>query len=405
MSFFLSLSLNFLKRKGQIEMAVFRVDKTKDYTVMANHHLRNTKLSLKAKGLLSLMLSLPENWDYTIKGLASICKDGIDSINATIKELESEGYIKRSRVRNAKGQLTTTEYVIYEQPHFDEDNHNGKSIVAEKAENSANADIASSEPKRENPILDSSDTDLPVWENPILGNPILGKPILGKPILENPDQLNTNILSTNKLNTKESNTNYSSFIHSTESIDSKVKNEGMNDYEEICKRIDFEKLIRENPQKARLYLYIQAVLSFVLKSDKPIRVRGQEISKDKALEEYRKLDAGMIKAVAENYSKCQSKVKDMFAYIASCLYQMPQVVELRKSGCVSKPTSYDLEFFDKHSAADSDMQKGIIDQWLLNGGLSDLISEEEKIGKPILFHALHGTRELSSSKSISKKEE
>ena len=70
-------------------MAVFRVEKTKDYTVMANHHLRNTELSLKAKGLLSLMLSLPENWDYTTKGLSKICKDGIDSINATVKELEA----------------------------------------------------------------------------------------------------------------------------------------------------------------------------------------------------------------------------------------------------------------------------------------------------------------------------
>ena len=378
-------------------MAVFRVEKTKDYTVMANHHLRNTKLSLKAKGLLSLMLSLPESWDYTTKGLASICKDGIDSINATIKELESEGYIKRSRVRNAKGQLTTTEYIIYEKPYFDEDNHNGKSVVDKKQENSANADIASSEPKRENPILDSSDTDLPVWENPILENPILekpilGKPILGKPILENPDQLNTNILSTNKLNTnilstnklstnklntKESNTN--SFIHSTESIESKEKSEGMNDYEEICKRIDFKKLIGEDPQKAKMYLYIQAVLSFVLKSDKPIRVRGQEISKDKALEEYRKLDASMIKAVAENYSKCQSKVKDMFAYIASCLYQMPQVVDLKKSGHPVKSTSFDLEFFDEYSKypsaeVDTDVQKGILDQWLSNHGLSDLIS-------------------------------
>lgn len=360
-------------------MAVFRVEKTRDYTVMANHHLRNTKLSLKAKGLLSLMLSLPENWDYTTKGLATICKDGIDSINSTVKELESEGYIKRSRVRNAKGQLTTTEYIIYEQPHFDEDDHNGKSVVDERLENSANADIASFEPKRENPILDSDDTDLPVWEKPILDNPILEKPILGKPILENPDQLNTNILSTNKLNTKESNTKKeninSSFIHSTESKDSKGEAEGMNEYEEICKRIDFRKLIQEDPQKAKLYLYIQAVLSFVLKSNTPIRVRGQAIEKNKVLEEYRKLNGDMVTAVAENYSKCQSKVKDMFAYIASCLYQMPQVAQLRKSGCVSKPTSYDLEFFDKHSAADSDMQKGIIDQWFSNAGLSDLISE------------------------------
>ena len=64
-------------------MAVFRIEKTRDYTVMSNYHLRDMSLSLKAKGLLSLMLSLPENWDYTMKGLARICKDGIDSIMVT----------------------------------------------------------------------------------------------------------------------------------------------------------------------------------------------------------------------------------------------------------------------------------------------------------------------------------
>ena len=84
-------------------MAVCRIEKTKDYTVMANHHLRNKALSLKAKGLLSLMLSLPEDWDYRVKGLAYICKDGIDSINGAIKELETTGYISRQRVRNDRG--------------------------------------------------------------------------------------------------------------------------------------------------------------------------------------------------------------------------------------------------------------------------------------------------------------
>ena len=77
-------------------MAVFRIEKTRDYTVMANHHLRNTALSLKAKGLLSLMLSLPEDWDYTTKGLARICRDGVDSICATVRELEDAGYIIKS---------------------------------------------------------------------------------------------------------------------------------------------------------------------------------------------------------------------------------------------------------------------------------------------------------------------
>mgnify|MGYP000390538237 CR=1 FL=1 len=69
-------------------MAVFRIEKTRDYTVMSNYHLQDWSLSLKAKGLLSLMLSLPENWDYTMKGLARICKDGIDSISGGIRELD-----------------------------------------------------------------------------------------------------------------------------------------------------------------------------------------------------------------------------------------------------------------------------------------------------------------------------
>ena len=84
-------------------MAVFRVEKTKDFTVMSNHHLRNVSLSLKAKGLLSLMLSLPDNWDYTTKGLAHICKDGVDSISSAIKELEKQGYLTRRRLRDYHG--------------------------------------------------------------------------------------------------------------------------------------------------------------------------------------------------------------------------------------------------------------------------------------------------------------
>lgn len=95
-------------------MAVFRVQKTKDFTVMSNHHLKNKDLSLRAKGLLSVMLSLPEEWDYTLKGLAYISKEGLDAVRAAIQELEAFGYVERRRVRNSKGQLTDTEYVIRE---------------------------------------------------------------------------------------------------------------------------------------------------------------------------------------------------------------------------------------------------------------------------------------------------
>lgn len=148
-------------------MAVFRIEKTRDYTVMSNHHLRNTDLSLKAKGLLSLMLSLPEEWDYTTKGLARICKDGVDSICAGVRELEDHGYVVRERVRNANGQLGAIEYTILEQPR-------------------------PPEPKREKPER----------ENPVQANPVLGSPVLGKPEQENPDQLNIDI-SSNQISKKD----------------------------------------------------------------------------------------------------------------------------------------------------------------------------------------------------------
>ena len=130
-------------------MAVFRIEKTRDYTVMSNHHLRDKSLSLKAKGLLSLMLSLPEEWDYTTKGLARICKDGVDSICAGVRELEEHGYVIRQRVRNPNGQLGAIEYTILEQPRPPE---------PEK-------------PERENPVLDNPEQAYPVLEEPEQGNP------------------------------------------------------------------------------------------------------------------------------------------------------------------------------------------------------------------------------------------
>ena len=131
-------------------MAVFRIEKTRDYTVMSNHHLRDMSLSLKAKGLLSLMLSLPENWDYTMKGLARICKDGIDSISGGIRELEEHGYLIRERVRGANGQLGSIEYTILEQPK---------------------------EPT-------------PAQEKPIRENPVQANPTVVTPVQEEPAQLN-----------------------------------------------------------------------------------------------------------------------------------------------------------------------------------------------------------------------
>lgn len=95
---------------------VFRVERNRNFTVMCNHHLKNKELSLKAKGLLSIMLSLPDSWHYNIKGLASLSRDGIDAVRATLKELEAHGYVTRNRLRTPEGFLSDMEYIIREIP-------------------------------------------------------------------------------------------------------------------------------------------------------------------------------------------------------------------------------------------------------------------------------------------------
>ena len=174
-------------------MAVFRVERNTGYTVMSNHHLRNRELTLKAKGLLSQMLSLPEDWDYTLAGLSHINRDlaglshinreKIDAIREAVRELERAGYIVRSRERDEKGRLRGADYVIYEQPQL------------------------------------PPTPDLPTLENPMLENPTQEKPTQEnptqeKPTQENPMQLNKDIQRTDLPNKEKSNTD----IQSTHSI-------------------------------------------------------------------------------------------------------------------------------------------------------------------------------------------
>ena len=99
---------------------IFRVERTKNFTVMSNHHFKNKNLTLKAKGLLSLMLSLPDNWNYNMQGLATLSRDGIDSVRSAIRELEHHGYVERHRLRNEYGFYGDTEYIIREVPFGEE---------------------------------------------------------------------------------------------------------------------------------------------------------------------------------------------------------------------------------------------------------------------------------------------
>ena len=156
-------------------MPVFRVDKSREFTVIANCVFKDRTLSAKAKGLLAEMLSLPENWDYTLKGLTYLFSDGLDSVRQGIKELEEHGYVVRERKRDEKGRLGDMEYVIYETPH-----------KAVSSENTA-------EP--------------PVCASPMLATPVLENPTQAEPVQENQMQLNNNILNNNLSITHESNPN------------------------------------------------------------------------------------------------------------------------------------------------------------------------------------------------------
>ena len=152
-------------------MAVFRVERTNNYTVMSNYHLRDKGLSLKAKGLLSLMLSLPEDWDYTLSGLARISLEGKDAIRATVVELEKAGYIRRRQTTGKDGKFGSNEYIIRKYP----DSH---------------------EPPPEEPPLDQPLSDQPSSENPSTVDPVTGYTPPENPTQIKKDKSNTDSVST-----------------------------------------------------------------------------------------------------------------------------------------------------------------------------------------------------------------
>ena len=298
-----------------IAIAVFRVEKTRDYTVMSNHHLRNTKLSLKAKGLLSLMLSLPENWDYTTKGLSRICKDGIDSINSAVKELETNGYVIRRRLRNEKGQLTTTEYTIFEQPQ--------------------SLDTTDTPPKGENPILDN-----PIQEKPILENPILDKPKQGEPILGNPHQLSTNILNTDLLNTELSNPNQSNPYQSSK------EQKGRKRYDEIrcdsleeiremvLENLEYE-YIKNNHNRERLDEIVDLMVETLCSTKETINVAGDDYPAQLVKEKLLRINCLHIEYVFECLDKTTTYIRNIKRYLLATLFNAPSTIDSYYSALVN----------------------------------------------------------------------
>ena len=307
-------------------MAVFRVKKTRDYTVMSNHHLRNTDLSLKAKGLLSLMLSLPDNWDYTTKGLACICKDGIDSINSGVKELEANGYVIRRRLRNEKGQLTTTEYTIFEQPQT--------------------LDMTDTPPKGENPILDNPILDNQAQEKPILENPILGKPKQAEPILGNPHQLSTNILNTNSLNTDLLNMEVSNPYPSNLYQSNKEPQEKKMRYDEIgcdspaeIKEMVLENIeyryIKDNHNRERLDEIVDLMVETLCSTKATINVAGDDYPAQLVKEKLLRINCLHIDYVFECLDKTTTYIRNIRRYLLATLFNAPSTIDSYYSALVN----------------------------------------------------------------------
>ena len=294
-------------------MAVFRVERNTGYTVMSNHHLRNKELSLKAKGLLSQMLSLPEDWDYTLAGLSHINREKIDAIREAVKELEKAGYIVRSRERDEKGRLRGADYVIYEQPQPRE----------------PEAATSGGQP----PIL-----DLPTLENPTLDNPTLEKPTL-----ENPTQLNKDISSKEQSITDLSSTHSIPF-HSLNPLpyeqdeaatpperkrtEAKT-NSAIEIYREIIKEnIDYDILIQDpKMDKDRLDEIVEIMLETVCTARKTIRIAGDDYPAELVKSKFMKLNSSHVEFVLDCMRENTTKIRNIKQYLKAVLFNAPSTID------------------------------------------------------------------------------
>ena len=249
-------------------------------------------LSLKAKGLLSLMLSLPENWDYTMKGLARICKDGIDSISGGIRELEAHGYLTRARVRGANGQLGSIEYTILEQP----------------------------------------EALSPTQEKPIRENPVQVNPMLDAPIQENPAQLNKEESSNYPSKTDLSITQESSpILSSPPAPKERAGQDGMRKRESyralILENIEYDTLI-QNPRIDREQLdeIVDILLETVCTNRKSIRVAGDDYPAELVKAKFLKLGSHHIEFVMDCLRDNTTKVRNIKQYLRAMLFNAPSTI-------------------------------------------------------------------------------
>ena len=239
-------------------MGVFRVNKNKNYTVMSNVHLRDKALPLKAKGLLSLMLSLPEDWDYSMRGLAKLSADGLDSTRAAVKALERSGYVVRRQLYDSRGRFSNNEYTVFEIPQ---------------------------------PSSPSSDL-------PLTGKPSTEKSPSDAPLSEKPSQINTDQVITQKRNTDLN--NYQSI-----NLDGMDRMDERSEYEEIIKEnLDYD-ILCQDPKfdKDRFREIMDIMLDAVCSTAPTIRINGEDMPQQVVKSRFLKLNSSHIEYVLEAMNK------------------------------------------------------------------------------------------------------
>ena len=259
-------------------MSTFRVNKNVNYTVMSNHHLQDKRLSLKAKGLLSYMLSLPDDWDYSLKGLTTGCRDGIDSVRSTVRELEARGYLRRSKVRDARGRIVDYNYEVFELPQ------------KESAE------------------------DVPV---PASDSPSSENPTSGFPTLENPTQQNTN-----KQNTKRQSTNLSGQTAETEDFDQMATRVRA----EFREKLEIDILAKRYAQEMLQELLDNIVEMYCC----PLRTQyiGKQAQTTKAIRlRLDKLTSQHVEYIFDVMANTTQPIKNIMAYLRTTILNAPTTME------------------------------------------------------------------------------
>ena len=275
-------------------MAVFRVERTGDYTVMSNFHLKDKRLSLKAKGLLSQMLSLPDDWDYTLSGLSYINRESKDAIRSAVNELETAGYIRRRQTTDASGKFAANEYTIFERP-----------IEGE-------------------PMLDK-----PLSENPITVNPSAVNPLP-----ENPTQLNTKKSNTQKQNTHGASTDSIPFretaaaqLPERKGRDAMSVSE-MESYRDlILENIEYDHLCREfTTYREDLDEIVELMVETVCAKRKTTRIAGSDFPHEVVRSRFLKLDSEHIRFVMDGMQKNTTEVRNMKQYLLAVLFNAPTTI-------------------------------------------------------------------------------